>query len=621
MSVTRLILVATEREGLRWSRVTTSQVWGNINWKRAIFIASCISLLPMNSVHAHAESNDPARGRSGSLGGFGYQERMTLEFRGGGVLPDDGIPLCATNFIRYRSSPSDTVEFVHDIMNDSLHFWVAVPAEFDAAMSWSAAGGGSILKDGSIYYIALRQRSAEYAGGKEWQIWESTNLSFWTKTWELDRDSVSNRSDTVLSMEAMTLRRVNGTYYLHFCVRDYHAMSWAIHWVKAGSITALKDSLKDGNAWHYLTNGVDTLRNGHKDPRVFKWNGKWYILWNDDGVPRRVCLAEDTTITFNSFTCIDTLSEVYADSFVHHSELGSPSYIDSSAGYLGPGSPGMIFYDIETSKFIFWGTAWHQGSGARPVYWYFCVADSLRGPWSFVCREKVVEDYRSTVTKRHFDYHVLDEDRLVMIMEWDHDGDSRGDLFVWDYIHDFVVGCAVWAEPDVAEIEETISLHMKVQNRSSEYVDSVVPHVRLVGSGNVILNDGPIPPYAHIPPGSDTVFSWAYSAQDTGRVHWLGWVCRRDADTYQELVSREEMSNTVFVTLPKICGDCNGDRSITIADAIFLIGYIYRGGSVPSGEGDVNSDGRITVADATHIVAYVYRGGPAPCEPLARFIH
>lgn len=31
--------------------------------------------------------------------------------------------------------------------------------------------------------------------------------------------------------------------------------------------------------------------------------------------------------------------------------------------------------------------------------------------------------------------------------------------------------------------------------------------------------------------------------------------------------------------------------------------------------GDVNSDGRVTVADATYIVSYIYRGGPAPCNP------
>jgi len=64
-----------------------------------------------------------------------------------------------------------------------------------------------------------------------------------------------------------------------------------------------------------------------------------------------------------------------------------------------------------------------------------------------------------------------------------------------------------------------------------------------------------------------------------------------------------------------LCGDANGDGRITIADATYLVAFIYRGGPGPIGQGDVNLDGRVTIADATYIVAFVYRGGPAPCEP------
>jgi len=63
------------------------------------------------------------------------------------------------------------------------------------------------------------------------------------------------------------------------------------------------------------------------------------------------------------------------------------------------------------------------------------------------------------------------------------------------------------------------------------------------------------------------------------------------------------------------CGDCNGDTRVTIADATYLVAYIYRGGPSPLGQGDVNLDSRVTIADATYLVTYIYRGGPAPCEP------
>ncbi|KPJ51380.1 hypothetical protein AMJ40_00005, partial [candidate division TA06 bacterium DG_26] len=54
------------------------------------------------------------------------------------------------------------------------------------------------------------------------------------------------------------------------------------------------------------------------------------------------------------------------------------------------------------------------------------------------------------------------------------------------------------------------------------------------------------------------------------------------------------------------CGDANGDGRITIADATYLVAFIYRGGPAPLGRGDVNMDGRTTIADATYLVAFIY---------------
>ncbi|KPJ58265.1 MAG: hypothetical protein AMJ46_14445 [Latescibacteria bacterium DG_63] len=72
-----------------------------------------------------------------------------------------------------------------------------------------------------------------------------------------------------------------------------------------------------------------------------------------------------------------------------------------------------------------------------------------------------------------------------------------------------------------------------------------------------------------------------------------------------------------FVTEPSEfgCGDCNGDGRITIADATYLVAFIYRNGPIPLGQGDVNLDGRTTIADATYTVSYIYRSGPPPCAP------
>ncbi|MDD4050743.1 MAG: dockerin type I domain-containing protein, partial [candidate division Zixibacteria bacterium] len=62
-------------------------------------------------------------------------------------------------------------------------------------------------------------------------------------------------------------------------------------------------------------------------------------------------------------------------------------------------------------------------------------------------------------------------------------------------------------------------------------------------------------------------------------------------------------------------GDVNNDGKINVADAVYIISYIFRSGPAPvfSPEGDVNCDGKTNIGDAIYIISYVFRGGPAPC--------
>ncbi|MFH1700792.1 MAG: dockerin type I repeat-containing protein [Candidatus Zixiibacteriota bacterium] len=63
-----------------------------------------------------------------------------------------------------------------------------------------------------------------------------------------------------------------------------------------------------------------------------------------------------------------------------------------------------------------------------------------------------------------------------------------------------------------------------------------------------------------------------------------------------------------------ITGDANGDSKLNIADAVYLINYLYREGP-PSGvmtNSDVNCDGLINVADAVYLINYIFRGGSGP---------
>jgi WD40 repeat protein len=65
------------------------------------------------------------------------------------------------------------------------------------------------------------------------------------------------------------------------------------------------------------------------------------------------------------------------------------------------------------------------------------------------------------------------------------------------------------------------------------------------------------------------------------------------------------------------CGDANGDGTINVADVVYLINYVFKGGPepFPMDMGDANCDFNINVADAVYLINYIFKGGPPPCCP------
>jgi len=80
--------------------------------------------------------------------------------------------------------------------------------------------------------------------------------------------------------------------------------------------------------------------------------------------------------------------------------------------------------------------------------------------------------------------------------------------------------------------------------------------------------------------------------------------CRDAYETgpWSELASFE-------VTLDYLCGDGNGDRTINLADGVFVINYIFKGGPAPDPleGGDANCDGAVNLADAVHLINYIFK--------------
>src|SRR5262245_61819213 len=84
-------------------------------------------------------------------------------------------------------------------------------------------------------------------------------------------------------------------------------------------------------------------------------------------------------------------------------------------------------------------------------------------------------------------------------------------------------------------------------------------------------------------------------------------------------------------------GDVNGDGTIDVSDAVYLLGGLFLGGPDPKavdgplpghfpdagpiGNGDVNGDRAIDISDAVYLLSSLFTGGPAPkalqCQPPA----
>ncbi|MGE4615322.1 MAG: hypothetical protein AAEJ46_13390 [Planctomycetota bacterium] len=77
--------------------------------------------------------------------------------------------------------------------------------------------------------------------------------------------------------------------------------------------------------------------------------------------------------------------------------------------------------------------------------------------------------------------------------------------------------------------------------------------------------------------------------------------------------------------IPDVCtgqnfirGECNGDDSITIADAIFLLGFLFNSGPAPTCQDacDINDDSGIDISDGVYLLAYLFSAGPNPQNPF-----
>ena len=72
-------------------------------------------------------------------------------------------------------------------------------------------------------------------------------------------------------------------------------------------------------------------------------------------------------------------------------------------------------------------------------------------------------------------------------------------------------------------------------------------------------------------------------------------------------------AGSIYVVEP-LWGDANRSGDISVADVIYLINYLFKGGPAPNPTniGDANCVDGITVSDPVYIINYLFKGGPEP---------
>jgi hypothetical protein len=74
------------------------------------------------------------------------------------------------------------------------------------------------------------------------------------------------------------------------------------------------------------------------------------------------------------------------------------------------------------------------------------------------------------------------------------------------------------------------------------------------------------------------------------------------------------VKDTIYTASSMLCGDCNWDGAVNVADAVYLINYLFLRGSPPYPLciGDVYRDGQANIADVVYLINYLFIEGDPP---------
>ena len=132
---------------------------------------------------------------------------------------------------------------------------------------------------------------------------------------------------------------------------------------------------------------------------------------------------------------------------------------------------------------------------------------------------------------------------------------------------------------------------------------------------------GGVAPYTWKLISGDIPYGLVFAADTLGI---LGGTPNYSAMFYFTVVCRDSdipsKTDTLAVSItvlppPYLCGDADGSRAVDISDAVYLVAYIFCGGTAPNpiAAGDANCNGVINISDAVFLIGYIFGSGSAPC--------
>jgi hypothetical protein len=70
---------------------------------------------------------------------------------------------------------------------------------------------------------------------------------------------------------------------------------------------------------------------------------------------------------------------------------------------------------------------------------------------------------------------------------------------------------------------------------------------------------------------------------------------------------------------PLLRAHVNEDAKVDLSDAIFILGYLFRGGAQPTCQlsADTNDDNKVDISDAIFMLQYLFGGGTRPADPFS----